>query len=958
MAILSPTLPEDTKAYGNTTYLSPDGLLWFGTVALEFTSVYSKEAVDELISGIGGNLQSVTNGAGNNKTSNALYVTGADNYDTGQDGYLVLYAGDATQMINIASGSVTGGITMAADAISITQAGTGITIISDETSVNAKVSIEGRIGINPAINDNEAATLGQVTALIPTATNYIANGTSLQASSNFNISGIGKMSILNLSTLPVDRSEATASVLVRNLTSGAIEKIPGSAADVVRADGTVLNFESGVRSTLLTGLATNIAGEPLPTDSLLDGLSKFRNFFINIGTYVRGSSLVGLPAGTNTPITASNTVLNGMANLQAQISAIPIGNLTSVTTGTGNNITPNSIHISGENNFQTTDGLTLNATVQSNQSTSFIMNNKGATETEVSYISMYNQTGVLAGQMTFNIGGTDGSKQTLRLYQPDYAGNNGLVADFNGKVKGEDATEDDQFITQARLNSAISGIDLSNLVPYTGATGNVNLGSNSLTATAATFIRTSGTTPSDAITLINTGTSGSNVSPRLVLNGNLVTSNSGFGIFYAPQSGNTGILRFQSYNGTTYTNKFGFASSGIFEQGNNSSSIVARISPENLTATRLIKWQDKDYTVAGLDDLDGYAKLDGDNFFINGGVQTYYNNATGSNAFINTGVSGAVGVQSGTDTKFSTIGFDGILFNTHGLPSNGYANLKSDLITGAVVRTFQFPDASGTVALTSDLSNYVDLTTNQSGINGNKNFNGITTVSGRFEVYATDTRTEDLRVESPTGNTYFQLGSWAAGGNSPQEADIPNFSNSLLFYGRTLGDGRTHLSWKVRNVANTDVALYGGSLVQPQLTADQLWTLPNASGTIALVSDLPTFSSGTYTPTFTNVSNVTSLSPGVCHYIRIGNQVTVTGYFGGWSATGTSQSFNLSLPIASDLTTFSDLGGTGSMENTSGDINVRLSISAETVSNTAAINLISAASGGGGGNFTFMYTIQ
>jgi len=46
---------------------------------------------------------------------------------------------------------------------------------------------------------------------------------------------------------------------------------------------------------------------------------------------------------------------------------------------------------------------------------------------------------------------------------------------------------------------------------------------------------------------------------------------------------------------------------------------------------------------------------------------------------------------------------DGILLNTYG--STGYVELKSDLATTAI-RTIQFPDASGTIALTSNIGTW------------------------------------------------------------------------------------------------------------------------------------------------------------------------------------------------------------------------------------------------------------
>lgn len=75
-------------------------------------------------------------------------------------------------------------------------------------------------------------------------------------------------------------------------------------------------------------------------------------------------------------------------------------------------------------------------------------------------------------------------------------------------------------------------------------------------------------------------------------------------------------------------------------------------------------------------------------------------------------------------------------------------------------------------------------------------------------------------------------------------------------------------------------------------------------------------SSGTYTPTLTNGTNVSSTSPIICHYKRIGNEVFVQGRF---TLTITSVATNsvvgISLPIASNLSATGDLSGNGTVQH-------------------------------------------
>jgi len=70
--------------------------------------------------------------------------------------------------------------------------------------------------------------------------------------------------------------------------------------------------------------------------------------------------------------------------------------------------------------------------------------------------------------------------------------------------------------------------------------------------------------------------------------------------------------------------------------------------------------------------------------------------------------------------------------------------------------------------------------------------------------------------------------------------------------------------------------------------------------------------SGTYTPTLTNGTNVSSSSVnGDFHYIRVGNQVTVEGSVTiNFSGAGNTV-FDISIPVASNFTNFYQLNGSG-----------------------------------------------
>lgn len=70
--------------------------------------------------------------------------------------------------------------------------------------------------------------------------------------------------------------------------------------------------------------------------------------------------------------------------------------------------------------------------------------------------------------------------------------------------------------------------------------------------------------------------------------------------------------------------------------------------------------------------------------------------------------------------------------------------------------------------------------------------------------------------------------------------------------------------------------------------------------------------SGTYTPTLTNVTNITASTAYDCQYLRVGNTVTVSGKVDIDVTLGAASELGLSLPIASAMTAEENLGGTAS----------------------------------------------
>lgn len=116
---------------------------------------------------------------------------------------------------------------------------------------------------------------------------------------------------------------------------------------------------------------------------------------------------------------------------------------------------------------------------------------------------------------------------------------------------------------------------------------------------------------------------------------------------------------------------------------------------------------------------------------------------------------------------------------------------------------------------------------------------------------------------------------------------------------------------------------------------------------------------GTYSPSTTNDTNVSSSSGGTCTYMRMGNVVTV-----GCSPTltcttgaGTLTRLNISLPVASNFTATEDL--TGTFGSTTTTVNENGIVIADTTSDDAELVFYcNSTSAGRGMKLTFQYVVK
>jgi hypothetical protein len=95
--------------------------------------------------------------------------------------------------------------------------------------------------------------------------------------------------------------------------------------------------------------------------------------------------------------------------------------------------------------------------------------------------------------------------------------------------------------------------------------------------------------------------------------------------------------------------------------------------------------------------------------------------------------------------------------------------------------------------------------------------------------------------------------------------------------------------------------------------------------------------SGTYTPTLTNTTNIESSTAYVCQYMRVGSVVTVSGKFDLDPTLGSGCIMGISLPIASNFADSGQLAGMAMRDHNVGGSSPTASIQADTTNDRAIL---------------------
>lgn len=117
-----------------------------------------------------------------------------------------------------------------------------------------------------------------------------------------------------------------------------------------------------------------------------------------------------------------------------------------------------------------------------------------------------------------------------------------------------------------------------------------------------------------------------------------------------------------------------------------------------------------------------------------------------------------------------------------------------------------------------------------------------------------------------------------------------------------------------------------------------------------------TLAAGTWTPTLTNVGNITASTAFVNYYQRVGNVVTIAGRLSVQATAAGAASLRMSLPIPSDLTSLSQAAGTVTTQLTGTDI--MGAILGDTATDTLLVQINAKDTTNRAFSFVAMYTVQ
>ena len=194
---------------------------------------------------------------------------------------------------------------------------------------------------------------------------------------------------------------------------------------------------------------------------------------------------------------------------------------------------------------------------------------------------------------------------------------------------------------------------------------------------------------------------------------------------------------------------------------------------------------------------------------------------------------------------------------------------------------------------------------------------------------------------------------------------IGSFSQQMKLYAIRTNTDNTKDSFFVKYNTDSLFNVSGTYVQRSKEYYDQYYepVYPNVFNTFIKSADniwrnvVQQYESGEYTPTLFNTSNVDASSAFTCNYLRIGNKVFVSGAVSIDVTSAAATELQMTLPISSNLTATTDLGGSGSVLSQSVS-NLSLGIRANAANDRASFIFLATSIVSNTYTFTFSYTIK
>lgn len=223
----------------------------------------------------------------------------------------------------------------------------------------------------------------------------------------------------------------------------------------------------------------------------------------------------------------------------------------------------------------------------------------------------------------------------------------------------------------------------------------------------------------------------------------------------------------------------------------------------------------------------------------------------------------------------------------------------------------------------------------------------LTIVSGEIpgtNIYS-ETQSDDGALYSIMAHDYlngFQVGNTDINGSISLSSLLVSANEAVVKINYRNGDGNTLINELTGNVGigidtpTEKLHVDGNALISGNITAANL-------------------TAGTYTPTLTNTTNVTSSTPRLTSWSRLGDIVTVYGSLDVTTTLAVATELQITLPVASNLATAFDLNGIG---QASSAIATNAVLLADTGTDRARLTFIGLSIGGAGTiYFSFQYQV-